>query len=91
MHTIRVMLMGIECLETGRVVTYRERDLPLLLDILNGIYMDSEGKMRPEFYELLNEIRKRADYAYEHTVLPLEPDPYKVSEMMYAFILDAMK
>lgn len=91
MHTIRVMLMGIECLETGRVVTYRERDLPLLLDILNGIYMDGEGKMRPEFYDLLNEIRKRADYAYEHTVLPLEPDPYKVSEMMYAFILDAMK
>jgi len=91
MHTIRVMLMGIECLETGRVVTYREKDLPLLLDILKGTYIDNEGKMRSEFYDMLNEIRKRADYAYEHTVLQLEPDSYKVSEMMYAFILDAMK
>lgn len=91
MHTIRVMQMGIECLETGRVVTYREKDLPLLRDILNGTFMDNEGKMRPEFYEMLSEIRKQADYAYEHTVLPMEANPYKISEMMYAFILDAMK
>lgn len=91
MQTVRVMLMGSECLETGRVVTNREKNLPLLKEILNGKYMDNEGKMRPEFYELVDEVRKQADYAYNHTVLPLEPDVYKISELMYAFILDAMK
>lgn len=91
MHTIRGMLMGIECLETGRVVTYREKDLPLLLSILNGDFMNSDGKMRSEFYELVEDCRMKADYAYKNSVLPAEPDSYKVADMMYAFMMDDLK
>jgi hypothetical protein len=91
MHTVRGMLMGIEALETGRIVTYRENDLPLLKSILNGDFMDSEGKMKSEFYEMIEELRAKADYAYKNTVLPLTPDVNKISEMLIAFMLEDLK
>jgi len=86
MHTVRGMLMGIETLETGKVITCREKDLPLLKSVLAGDYMDKEGRMRPEFYELIEKLRKKADYAYKNTVLPLTPDMNKVSDMLVEFI-----
>lgn len=91
MHTVRGMLMGIECLETGRVRTYREKDLPLLKSILNGEWMLENGKMKQEFYELIEKLRKEALYAYKNTVLPRVPDEKKVSDMMTEFVLYDLK
>ena len=91
MHTVRSILMGIEVLETGIVHTNREKDLPLLLSILNGEYMKEDGKMREEFYELVEDLRKKANYAYKNSVLPPEPDIKKVSDMMTEFVLYDLK
>lgn len=86
MHLVRGMLMGIETLETGKVRTYRENDLPFLKDILNGCYMDDNGKVVPEFYKLVETLRKKADYAFRNTVLPIETDLSKVADMMEIFL-----
>lgn len=91
MHTVRGILMGIEVLETGKVVTNRAKDLPLLWDILNGKYMYDDGKMRPEFYELVDDLRLKANYAYKNSVLPPEPDINRVSDMMTEFVLHDLK
>ena len=86
MHLIRGMLMGIEILQTGVVRTYRENDLPLLWSILNGEYM-KDGHVTSEFYELVEKLRKEAEYAYKNTVLQQEPDKNKVSDMLEMFLM----
>lgn len=91
MHTVRSMLMCIECLETGIVKTYRENDLPLLRKILNGEFMDADGKMGTEFYELVEDLRKKSEYAFKNSILPMEPDMKKVSDMMTEFVLYDLK
>ena len=91
MHTVRGILTGIECLETGKVQIYRQNDLPLLKSILNGDFMGSDVRMLPEFYELVEDLRRAALYAYEHTVLPQEPDTKRLADLMSEFVLEDLK
>ena len=80
MHLVRVRLTGIELLETGKMVTRREKDLPLLRSILQGEYQREDGTFLDSFYDLLRELEKKEAYAREHTVLPAEPDMKAVEE-----------
>lgn len=77
MHLVRGLLMGNELLETGKIVTYRKQDLDLLLRILHGEFMGEDGKMHSSFYDLVDELKKKADYAFKHTVLPQKVDEEK--------------
>lgn len=74
MHLVRLLLMCIELLETGKVVTKRVADHDLLMDIRNGKYMGEDGNMTPQFYALVNELDERRQKALENTVLPKKPD-----------------
>lgn len=74
MHLVRLYLMCLDILEKEEIVTYREADRGLLLDIRRGRYQREDHTFRPEFYDLLNELEKRLDYAKAHTSLPEEPD-----------------
>ena len=84
MHLLRLLYMGTEILEKEVVVTRRDNEHDLLMDIRNGKYMLENGNMRPEFYEMVNDAQKRFDYAAEHTSLPEKPD-YKTIEK---FVMD---
>lgn len=86
MHLIRGMRTGTEVLETGKVRTYRKDDLPLLMSILHGEFMNSDGKMNSSFYDLVEEERRKADYAFEHTVIPMEVDMKKIMDINYQFM-----
>lgn len=90
MHLIRGLLMGVELLETGKIVTYRKKDLPLLLAILHGEYMNEDGSLNSAFYDILNESRIKADYAFKNTVLPFEPDVEKLTDFHYRFTMDSL-
>ena len=87
MHTIRGMLTGIETLETGKVRICREEDIPMFKDILHGMFLSSDGHVRNEYFEMIEELKKAAAYAFEHSVLPIEPDMKKISDMMTEFVL----
>lgn len=91
MHLVRGLLMGNELLETGKIVTYRKNDLELLHDILNGKLMGSNGKMRGEFYEMVDELKVKADYALKNTVLPQEVDEKKLEYFYEIFLKSAIK
>lgn len=82
MHLVRIRLTGIELLETGKMVTYREKDLPLLLSIKEGAYQNEDGTIRDDFYDLLSELSKRELYARSHTVLPEQPDIQAAEEFV---------
>ena len=74
MHLVRLYLMCLDILEKEEIVTFRAADHALLMDIRNGRYQREDHAFNSAFYDLLNDLEKRLDYAREHTSLPETPD-----------------
>lgn len=80
MHTQRVIKMGCDLLETGKINTHRGGiDLDELLFTLNGGYMLADGSFSDDYFVEIEKLKKRFAYAKANTVLPLHPD-YKMIE-----------
>ena len=84
MHLVRLYLMCIDILEQEKVITYREKDHDLLMDIRLGKYQLADGTFDSAFFDMVDELSKRMDYAKEHTSLPRSPDMKKIEE----FVMD---
>jgi len=82
MHLVRLYLMCFDILEKGKIVTYREAEHDLLMDIRNGKYLDDNKQPVPEFYEMLSGFEKRFDYAKNNTSLPDLPDYGRINEFV---------
>jgi len=82
MHLIRLFLMAIDIFEKEEVITYRENDLDLLNSIRNGKYMNEDGSYKKEFFELVNELEIKLDYAVRNTSLPEHPDFRRIEDFM---------
>ena len=82
MHLIRLYMMCLDILEKEQIVTYREAEHDLLMDIRNGKYLDGNNQPIPEFYEMVDEYEKRLDYAKLNTSLPDNPDYKKINEFV---------
>jgi predicted nucleotidyltransferase len=82
MHLIRLYMMCLDILENEKIVTYREAEHDLLMDIRNGKYLDSNRQPIPEFYEMVNDYEKKLDYAKENTFLPANPDYKKINDFV---------
>lgn len=80
MHLIRLYCMCLDILESGEIITYREEEHDLLMDIRNGKYIDSNNQPIPEFFEMVDEYEKKLDYAKENTDLPDKPDYKAINE-----------
>lgn len=74
MHLVRLYLMCLDILEKEEIVTFREADHDLLMDIRGGRYQKADHTFSAEFYDLLNDLEKRLDYAEQNTSLPEAPD-----------------
>ena len=74
MHLVRLYLMCLDILEREEIVTFREQDHDLLMDIRNGHYQRADHTFNADFYDLLNDLERRLDYAAKHTSLPEAPD-----------------
>ena len=83
MHLIRLYLMGIDLNKTGEIITYRSKEHDLLMDIRNGKYMYGDGmRVRPEFYDILNDVQNQYKDAVSHTVLPETPNMEEISSIL---------
>ena len=82
MHLIRLFMMAIDILEKGEIRTHRTDDLPLLLAIRKGDYMQADGTFSPAFYEMLEEYERKFDEASLSTMLPDNPDMDKVEKFV---------
>ena len=80
MHLYRLFSMCLDMLEKGEIKTYRDKDHDLLMDIRNGKYMDEEGNMKPEFYQMVKDLEDKCKKALETTKLPAKPDMKKIEE-----------
>ncbi|MCM0649905.1 nucleotidyltransferase domain-containing protein [Clostridium swellfunianum] len=76
MHLIRLLIMGTEILSGKGVHTYREKELPLLLDIRNGKYSYEE------IFSLVDEFDVEFKHAAENTILPDAPNTHKVKDLI---------
>ena len=82
MHLIRLYMMCLDILENEKIVTYREKEHDLLMDIRNGKYIDNNKQPIPEFYEMVDEYEKKLDYAKNHTNLPDNPNYKQINEFV---------
>lgn len=82
MHLIRLFMMAVDILEKGEIRTRRTDDLPLLLSIRRGDFMQEDGTFSGAFYEILDEYERRLDEAAAKTELPDNPDFDKVEKFV---------
>ncbi|MBQ4495775.1 MAG: nucleotidyltransferase domain-containing protein, partial [Selenomonadaceae bacterium] len=76
MHLVRLYLTGIDILEGRGVITYREKDLPLLRKIRAGeVPFEDIFKMADEFEEQMLS-------AYKNSKLPDNPDVAKIDKLL---------
>ena len=82
-HLVRLYLMGIDILESEEIVTFREKEHDLLMDIRLEKYLTEDKQPTKEFVEIVNDLEKRMKYAGENTSLPEKPDIKKIEDFMY--------
>ncbi len=82
MHLIRLYIMCLDILEREKIVTYREKEHELLMDIRNGKFLDEDRQPIPEFYEMVDDYEKKLEYAKNNTSLPDNPDYKKINEFV---------
>lgn len=84
MHLVRLYLMCIDILEEEKIITYREKDHGLLMSIRRGKFQHDDGTFDPSFFDLVEELSKKMEYAKANTSLPRSPDMKKIEE----FVMD---
>ena len=75
-------MMCLDILENEKIVTYRENEHELLMDIRNGNFLDEDKQPIPEFYEMVDEYKKKLEYAKNNTNLPNNPDYKLINEFV---------
>jgi len=82
MHLVRLYLMCIDILTKEKIVTYREEEHKLLMDIRFGKYLTDGDKPTDEFMMMVDDYEKELEYAKNHTSLPLQPEIKKIDEFV---------
>lgn len=82
-HLVRLYLTCIDLLEQCKIITFREKDIPLLLNIRNGCFQKSDGSYDSSFFDLVNELEIKMQYASKHTMLPKLPDYKKIEQFVF--------
>ena len=83
MHLVRLYLMAFDILENGKVITYREKDHDFLMSIREGKYLDG-NVVKPEFYEIIDELDNKLQALKTSTTLPEVPDKRRIDEFLKA-------
>jgi len=82
MHLLRLLISGIELLETGVLTVYREKERELLLKVRN------EEFTWDEIFEMVAYYQERLKQAYEKTYLPPTVDTDKAEEFYQDLMLE---
>lgn len=81
-HLIRLYLMCLDILNEGKIVTYREKEHDLLMDLRNGKYLDENGMPTKEFFEINDNLADQVEIAAMKTSIPKEPNYKGIYRMM---------
>lgn len=81
-HLLRLNLMCLDILNEGKIVTFREKDLPLLTEIRYGKYVTEDNQVKPEFYDIIQHYEELLEKAKKTTQLPPKPDMDKINKLV---------
>lgn len=84
MHLLRLYMMCLDILEKQQIITYREDEHDLLMDIRDGKYLKSDSQPTDEFFELLEDYKKKLEYAEKHSELQDKPNYKEVNDFIYS-------
>ena len=91
MDLVYIYLVGADLNSGKGMITYREKEHDMLMDIRNMKYLTSDGlKVKSDFYDLLNDVEKEYMYTAKNCVLPEEPDYEAISDMKRQVYLDIL-
>ena len=91
MDLVYIYLVGADLNSGKGMITYREKEHDMLMDIRNMKYLTSDGlKVKSDFYDLLNYVEKEYMYTTKNCVLPEEPDYEAISDMKRQVYLDIL-
>lgn len=83
MHLVRLYLMAFDILERGEIITYRQKEHDLLMDIRNGKYLKEDGvSPTAEFIDMVAELENKLQKLSKTTMLPDRPDEKSVQELV---------
>ena len=82
MHLVRLYMVAIDLLEKEEIITYREEEHSLLMDIRNGRFQKADGTYEEAFFKMVRAYEKRFQEAARKTKLPKEPDLNQVEQFM---------
>lgn len=90
MHLVRLYYMAFDILERKKIVTYREEEHDLLMSVRNGAFSNGQHLFSEEFYEMVDGLEKRLEYAEKNTDLPKEPDRERIEELVVSVNSDIL-
>lgn len=79
-NLLRLPYMCIDILQGNGIITYREKEHDVLMDIRENKWLNEEGMPIPEFFELVDDVMLQVKEAAENTSLPDVPDYKKINE-----------
>lgn len=82
MHLVRLYLMCFDILDSGEIITYREKDHDFLMSIRNGDYLDENNKPTKEFFDIVDELESKLEQKKISTELPEIPDMKKIEKFI---------
>lgn len=91
MHLVRLYYMAFDILESKKIVTYREDEHDLLMSIRNGAFNNEQNLFSNEFYEMVDELEKRLEYAKQNTDLPKDPDYKRIEDFVISVNSEILK
>lgn len=91
MHLVRLYYMAFDILERRKIVTYREDEHDLLMFIRNGAFSNDQNLFSNEFYEMVDELEKRLEYAKQNTDLPKDPDYKRIEDFVVSVNSEILK
>ncbi|WP_407269890.1 DNA polymerase beta superfamily protein [Radiobacillus sp. PE A8.2] len=80
MHLVRLLIMGIEVLKTGKMTVHHTKDKELLLAIRNGAYTWDQ------LFEMVEELFLELDHAKQVSELPAKTDKEKINKLYFEWI-----
>jgi len=83
-HLLRLYYTCIDIFEKGDIVTYRKNEHDILMKTRNGYFMNEDGTYKNEFFDILNDLKGRLEYAKANTSIPKTPDFKKIQDFVIA-------
>lgn len=81
MHLVRLYLMGIDIMQDGKIITYREKEHDLLMSIRNGVFFKDNIPTK-EFRDMVDDLQIKFEKAKEKSDLPDKPDYQRINNFM---------